>query len=82
MAERILAEMTASITELKANPMSILDYADGEPVAILNRNKPAFYCLPPALYESMMEALDDMSLNEMVRQRQGQKEIPVSLDDL
>ena len=30
----------------------------GEPVAILNRNTPAFYCVPADLYETMMEQLD------------------------
>ena len=31
----------------------------GEPVAILNRNTPAFYCVPADLYETMMEQLDE-----------------------
>ena len=31
----------------------------GEPVAIRNRNTPAFYCVPADLYETMMEQLDE-----------------------
>ena len=35
---------TASVTELKKNPMAIVASGDGEAVAILNRNTPVFYC--------------------------------------
>ena len=46
MTTRVLAEVAASITELKANPMKVAGSAYGDPVAILNRNEPAFYCVP------------------------------------
>ncbi len=42
MTTRILADVAASITELKANPMKVATSAYGEPVAVLNRNEPAF----------------------------------------
>ena len=45
MTELILSNITASITELKTNPMKTVETASGEAIAILNRNKPAFYCL-------------------------------------
>lgn len=82
MTQIILSEITASITELKTNPMSVVESAGGEAVAILNRNKPAFYCIPAEMYEQMMEMLDDAALVELVRKRAGQKEVPVALDDL
>ncbi len=44
MAERILTSRIASISELKKNPMAVLAQGEGESVAILNRNKSAFYC--------------------------------------
>ncbi len=43
MASLILAEMTASVSELKRNPMGTVAAGEGSPVAILNRNEPAFY---------------------------------------
>lgn len=82
MTERILTEMTASISELKAHPMQIIAGDASEPVAILNRNKPAFYCLSPALYEAMMEAVDDMALLRTIDKRKAEKAIAVTLDDL
>jgi antitoxin StbD len=54
------------------------------PVAILNRNQPAFYCVPAAAYEALLEKLDDIELNALADQRlnDGQALIRVSLDEL
>ncbi|AXL64452.1 plasmid stabilization protein, partial (plasmid) [Klebsiella pneumoniae subsp. pneumoniae] len=52
----------ASITELKRDPMGTFNAGEGAPVAILNRNEPAFYCVPPALYAQLMELLEDQEL--------------------
>lgn len=82
MTSLILSSLTASVSELKANPMQIVASGGGEPVAILNRNKPAFYCVPANIYEMMMDLLEDVELARMVREREGQVEIEVSLDDL
>ncbi|MBE8190510.1 MAG: hypothetical protein HAW58_06665, partial [Candidatus Thioglobus sp.] len=41
------------ISELKANPIKTLESGNGEAVAILNHNKPAFYCVPVEAYEKM-----------------------------
>ena len=80
--ERVYSEITASISELKANPMDVIRAAEGEPVAVLNRNIPAFYCIAPDLYETMLEALDDMALRELVEKRRNNKRIRVKLSDL
>ena len=75
--ERILSEATAGISELKANPMLVIEDAGGEPLAILNHNKPAFYCIPPQLYEAIIEMLDDVVLRDLVEKRRSEKEIKV-----
>lgn len=54
----------------------------GGPVAILNRNEPAFYCIPAKAYEALMDKLEDLELNAMADARAGQKEIAVTLDEL
>ena len=66
MTNQILAETAASISELKANPMQVVASADGMPIAVLNRNEPAFYCVPAVAYEAMMELLDDIELLRIV----------------
>ncbi|MFA6967488.1 type II toxin-antitoxin system Phd/YefM family antitoxin [Bosea sp. (in: a-proteobacteria)] len=82
MASVILAEMTASVSELKKNPMGTVAAGEGAPVAILNRNEPAFYCVPARAYEAMMERLDDIELNAIADARRDQPIIKVSLDEL
>ncbi|MDH8458188.1 antitoxin, partial [Klebsiella pneumoniae] len=53
---------------------------DGFPVAILNRNQPAFYCVPAELYEKMLDALDDQELIKLVAERSNQPLFDVDLD--
>tara|TARA_B100002049_G_C15920830_1_gene308022 strand:+ start:119 stop:367 length:249 start_codon:yes stop_codon:yes gene_type:complete len=82
MTTRVLAEVAASITELKANPMKVAGSAYGDPVAILNRNEPAFYCVPAEIYEKMMDRLEDLELLQLVHERNSEESVSVSLDDL
>jgi len=78
----ILADNSTSISELKKNPMAVVKQGDGFPVAVLNRNQPAFYCVPADAYEIMMDKLEDVELALLVKERQGQPEIKVSINDL
>jgi antitoxin StbD len=82
MVFQILARTTASISELKKNPMGTVAAGGGSPVAILNHNEPAFYCVPAAAYEAMLDRLEDIELNAMADAREGQAVHKVSLDDL
>ena len=78
----ILADVSAGISELKKNPMSVIAQGEGSPVAILNRNEPVFYAVPAGAYEKLMDKLEDIELAAIVRARLEQPEIEVSLDDL
>ncbi len=82
MAHQILAETAASISELKRNPMGTVAAGDGLPVAILNRNEPAFYCIPALAFAALMERLEDLELNALADARAGQARIKVKLDEL
>lgn len=82
MAHVILAETTASVSELKKNPMGTIAAGEGFPVAILNRNEPAFYCVPAKAYEALMDKLEDLELNALANARANQAEIEVDLDEL
>ncbi|MBU0656757.1 MAG: type II toxin-antitoxin system Phd/YefM family antitoxin [Gammaproteobacteria bacterium] len=82
MPTRILADTVASISEFKANPMKVMSYDKGNVVAVLNHNEPAFYCIPPTLYEMLMERLDDLELLAKVRERENEPSIKVVLDEL
>ena len=82
MANQILAQSSASGSELKKNPMGTVASGEGFPVAILNRNVPAFYCIPAKAYEALIEKLEDLELNAIADARQGQPVIKVKLDEL
>ena len=82
MTTRILADVTATITELKANPMKVTTSASGEPVAVLNRNEPAFYCVPAAAYEAMMDRLEDLELLAVTKERELEESFVVEITAL
>ncbi|MFM9974989.1 MAG: type II toxin-antitoxin system Phd/YefM family antitoxin [Beijerinckiaceae bacterium] len=82
MASLVLARMTASVTELKRNPMGTLAAAEGETIAILNRNEPAFYCVPAKAYEAMLDRLEDAELNALADARVDESVVIVSIDEL
>lgn len=82
MTHIVLAETTASVSELKRNPMGTVAAGEGFPVAILNRNEPAFYCVPAKAFEAMLDRIEDNELNRIADARAGEKVIKIALDDL
>lgn len=82
MPNIVLSDVTASVSELKKNPMATVSSADGFPIAILNRNQPAFYCVPAALYEKMLDALDDQQLIELIKAGENLPLHDLNLDDI
>ncbi|MBN8441172.1 MAG: type II toxin-antitoxin system Phd/YefM family antitoxin [Thauera sp.] len=82
MTHTILTQTTASISELKRNPMGTVAAGDGFAVAILNRNEPAFYCVPAKTYEALLDRLEDLELNAIADRRANDDEIAVKLDEL
>jgi len=82
MPTTILAETAASLSELKNDPMATVAAGDGFPVAILDHDKPAFYCVPAKAYEMLMDKLEDVELAAIVESRKCQAEIQVAWDEL
>jgi antitoxin StbD len=80
--DTVLADMTASVTELKRNFSGILKAADDGPVAILNHNRPEAYLLPAAHYEKLMDYLEDLEDAKVMRERAAGPFIEVTLDEL
>jgi antitoxin StbD len=82
MTHPVLAEMMASITELKRDPMRTVASGEGGAIAILNRNEPIFYCVPADMYEVMLEKIEDAELNALADSRSGEAVVRVTLDEL
>lgn len=80
--ELLYTNASVSISELKKNPTAVIDEADGFPVAVLNRNKPAAYLVPAAAFEALMEKLDDLDLARLVKERENEPTVKVTLDAL
>jgi len=82
--ESVLANCSASISELKKNPSALIEQSDGEPIAILNHNKPTAYLIPAETYELLLEKIEDFQLGLLVNERQNEKidAVEVNIDDL
>ena len=78
--KQVLADYSASISELKKNPTALLNEADGEAIAILNHNTPMAYLVPAETYELIMDMLDDYELTKLVESRRGNLSEAVEVD--
>ena len=80
----VLANCSASISELKKNPSALIDESEGEPIAILNHNRPTAYLVPAETYEAIMERLEDYQLGLLVNERQSERieAVEVDIDEL
>lgn len=82
--ESVLANCSVSISELKKNPSAIIEQSGGEPIAILNHNKPTAYLIPAETYEALLEKIENYQLGLIVKERQYEKisAVEVTLDEL
>lgn len=82
--ETVLANCSASISELKKNPSALIEQSGGEPIAILNHNRPTAYLIPAGTYEALLEKIEDYQLGIIVKERQYEKDsaVAVTLDEL
>ena len=80
----VFANYSASISELKKNPSALIEQSEGQPVAILNHNKPTAYLIPAETYEMLLEKIEDYQLGVIVNERQHEKilAVEVTLDEL
>ncbi|TMN85674.1 MULTISPECIES: type II toxin-antitoxin system prevent-host-death family antitoxin [unclassified Pseudoalteromonas] len=76
----LLADCSASISELKKNPISLLDKADGGAIEILKYNEPVAYLVPAQLYELLMDQLDDCELAKIVESRRTGLSLMINVD--
>lgn len=77
MAYRVLTEIAVSISDHKKNPMATVAAGSGTAVAVLNRNEPAFYCVPAKAYEELMDLVEDLQLGQLADVRLADEHEPV-----
>ena len=71
MPHTILANVAASVSELKRNPIGTVAAGEGFPVAILNHNEPA-----------LVERFEGIEDNALADRRAKEKVVKVKLNDL
>lgn len=80
---QILTEQTASITDLKRNPMGGNARKWKWRNSYTNRNQPAFYCLTPEMFAYMQELIEDAELVRIAEARKAEGGfIEVDINDL
>ena len=72
--KKILAEMTISISDFKANPNKAVQDADGLPFCVLTNNAPAFYVVTPEMWEKIDDLVQDQALLKVAEKRSRQWE--------
>ncbi|MDW3683624.1 type II toxin-antitoxin system prevent-host-death family antitoxin [Cupriavidus sp. CV2] len=82
--EKIHSLLTVSISEFKQNPSKVVEEAHGQPVAVLNHNRPAFYTVSPEFMAKMAELYDERQLESLVQTRlkSVSRAVKVNIDDL
>ena len=78
----IYATQSVSVTELKQNYSAVVNKAEGNPVAILNHNKPEAYLLPAQYFEHLLAMLEDLEDMKLVQERSGGPFVEVDLHEL
>jgi antitoxin StbD len=78
----LLADLTLPISEFKKNPAAAIKRAGGRATAILTHSEPTFYAVPAALYERLLDAVEDAQLARIARERAGSTTVAVDLADL
>jgi len=80
--ERLYSRASVSISDLKKNPSRIINESEGSPVAILNHNRPSAYLIPAGAFEVLMEKLEDYELSRVVKEREHEPTVKITLDEL
>lgn len=78
----IFATQTVSVTELKREFSKVMENAQEDAVAVLNRNKPEAYILSAEHYEWLLDRLEDLEDAALVKKRENGPFRKVNLEDL
>ena len=58
---QILANLSISISEFKKSPKSVIKAVKNEPIAVISNNRPAFYCVPADILETLYQKFYEMN---------------------
>ena len=58
---QILANLSISVAEFKKNPKTVIKAVKSEPIAVIVNDRPAFYCVPADILESLYSKFYEMN---------------------
>lgn len=67
-----------NLSEFKKNPMKAVENT----VAVVEKGKPIFYCLPVAVYKQLMDLIEDIEDLEYAQLTGTEKTVKVSISEL
>ncbi|PHM75281.1 antitoxin [Xenorhabdus cabanillasii JM26] len=59
MPQIILSRRVVSVSEFRKNPIGCVNSGNGESLAIMSRNEPAFYCISAKEYGELLQLVED-----------------------
>lgn len=71
--DRIMTELTTTISEFKKNPNAVVKKAKKKPFAVLTNNKPTFYVMSPELFDEIEEILWEIRITPLIKKRLASK---------
>ena len=79
---QILANLSISVSEFKKNPKTVIKAVKSEPIAVIINDKPAFYCVPADILESLYSKFYEMNEIQNIQELNNDANDPViSADD-
>ena len=82
--DRIMTELTTTISEFKKNPNAAVKKAKKKPFAVLTNTKPTFYVMSPELFDEIEEIIWEIRMAPLIKKRMASKSprIEVKFEDL
>lgn len=82
MANPFYADLAVDLETIKDTPSWMLLEGNSGTIAVTIDGEPAFYCVPAAIFESLMDQLEDHELNALADTRQGSPATRMTLNEL
>lgn len=78
---QILANLSISVAEFKKSPKAVVKAVKSEPIAVIINNKPAFYCVPADILESLYQKFYEMNELQNIQDLNTEESAVTSPDD-
>lgn len=78
---QILANLSISVSEFKKNPKTVVKAVKSEPIAVIINDKPAFYCVPADILESLYSKFYEMNEIQNIQELNNDSDDPVCTGD-